>query len=413
MADNWYYGRKGQQHGPITEAQLRQLVVSGQLQPTDVVWKKGMAQWVKANQIKGLFPAPSKPVHQAASAAVAPKAIPGQGTPRPSLPKKQEAGCDVERLIAPGPSTTAVPQLDQPTIIDEPQHSRRSSPRSASTLQGASFDLEDWAASTETSHPTRHGTATHARSKSSFSTKQKLVIGIGAWFGLGLLSLIILAALGHSGSRGSRQSERWNAGNESDTTSATEWQSSGSSQKITEDYLPHKVGARCHYHVHGDVLDIRFTYIFRDNGVFNIDTTSLNGRFAGNRRKTEQRRVSGNFVEVSLTQETSEVEWHPVLKLGATVGDQWERALNGATLRYKVTSFGKLKLKTDGRERQTVTITETMSEQPPMENHCVYAKGIGLVTKECYQGSQLVSTWTLNDECVQANLTESEEAFYK
>ena len=67
MDNQWYYGRKGQQNGPITDAQLRQLVASGQLLQTDLVWKKGMPQWVKVGQIKGLFPQPLKPVQQPAS----------------------------------------------------------------------------------------------------------------------------------------------------------------------------------------------------------------------------------------------------------------------------------------------------------------------------------------------------------
>ena len=49
-----YYSHKGQQFGPVTDQQLQQLADSGQLQPTDMVWKKGMAQWVPAETITGL-----------------------------------------------------------------------------------------------------------------------------------------------------------------------------------------------------------------------------------------------------------------------------------------------------------------------------------------------------------------------
>ena len=54
MADTWYYSQQGQRCGPVTSDQLKQLANSGQLQPTDLVWKTGMAQWVKAQTIKGL-----------------------------------------------------------------------------------------------------------------------------------------------------------------------------------------------------------------------------------------------------------------------------------------------------------------------------------------------------------------------
>lgn len=104
MADQWYYGRKGQQLGPITEAQLRQLAASGQLLQTDSVWKKGMAQWVKADQIKGLFPpAPQAPE---STPDAPPPLPPGSDSPPASPPNEQESGLDVESLTA-APSTSS------------------------------------------------------------------------------------------------------------------------------------------------------------------------------------------------------------------------------------------------------------------------------------------------------------------
>lgn len=57
MANNdWHYTLNGQQAAaPASPAHLKQLAASGQLQPTDLVWKEGMANWVPANSIKGLF----------------------------------------------------------------------------------------------------------------------------------------------------------------------------------------------------------------------------------------------------------------------------------------------------------------------------------------------------------------------
>jgi hypothetical protein len=56
MADQWYYAQQGQRQGPVSEQQLKELAVSGQLKATDTVWKQGMAQWAKASQINGLLP---------------------------------------------------------------------------------------------------------------------------------------------------------------------------------------------------------------------------------------------------------------------------------------------------------------------------------------------------------------------
>jgi hypothetical protein len=56
MASEWYYTVNGQQAPtPVSASQLRQLAANGQLQPTDLVWQEGMANWVPASSIKGLF----------------------------------------------------------------------------------------------------------------------------------------------------------------------------------------------------------------------------------------------------------------------------------------------------------------------------------------------------------------------
>ncbi len=56
MAEQWYYARGGQHHGPVTEDQLRQLAASGQVHPTDLVWNTGMANWIQANEAGIVFP---------------------------------------------------------------------------------------------------------------------------------------------------------------------------------------------------------------------------------------------------------------------------------------------------------------------------------------------------------------------
>lgn len=56
MANEWYYERNGQQHGPVIVEKLKELAASGQLQPADLVWREGMAEWAQARKVKGLFP---------------------------------------------------------------------------------------------------------------------------------------------------------------------------------------------------------------------------------------------------------------------------------------------------------------------------------------------------------------------
>lgn len=80
MADEWYYSKRGQRVGPVSEAQLNQLVASGQIQPPDLVWKQGMAQWV---QVRHAFPPPAQdrnvppPIPEPPRAAQLPTALAG------------------------------------------------------------------------------------------------------------------------------------------------------------------------------------------------------------------------------------------------------------------------------------------------------------------------------------------------
>src|SRR6266542_3574798 len=97
MADQWYYEANGQQMGPVEMAELQRLAVSGQLQPTDLVWKVGMHQWAPAGTTRGLFPGaqgrPDLPLPSAPEPlprTAAPQPVPAAGTSpggRPVAPR--------------------------------------------------------------------------------------------------------------------------------------------------------------------------------------------------------------------------------------------------------------------------------------------------------------------------------------
>jgi len=55
MASQWYYSKGDQSFGPVSSKELRRLASSGGLDPNDLVWKKGMADWKPAGKAKGLF----------------------------------------------------------------------------------------------------------------------------------------------------------------------------------------------------------------------------------------------------------------------------------------------------------------------------------------------------------------------
>jgi uncharacterized RDD family membrane protein YckC len=59
----WYYASGGQQQGPVDEAQFEALIQSGQIKPTDLVWKEGMANWQPLAAVKpasGVTPPPGE-----------------------------------------------------------------------------------------------------------------------------------------------------------------------------------------------------------------------------------------------------------------------------------------------------------------------------------------------------------------
>jgi len=55
MADDWFYTRKGERHGPVPLAKVKSLADEGWLAPEDLVWGPGMADWRPAASVKGIF----------------------------------------------------------------------------------------------------------------------------------------------------------------------------------------------------------------------------------------------------------------------------------------------------------------------------------------------------------------------
>tara|TARA_R110002096_G_scaffold82164_2_gene191130 strand:+ start:859 stop:1380 length:522 start_codon:yes stop_codon:yes gene_type:complete len=43
---DWYYASNGQQQGPVSQDQLKELAKGGQVQGSDLVWNEGMTDWV-------------------------------------------------------------------------------------------------------------------------------------------------------------------------------------------------------------------------------------------------------------------------------------------------------------------------------------------------------------------------------
>src|SRR3954447_1590058 len=79
MALQWYYASQGKQWGPIADPQLRQMIATRALQPTDMVWTQGWPQWVPAGSVPSLFPpAPTRPAPTRPAPMPGAAPVPGQ-----------------------------------------------------------------------------------------------------------------------------------------------------------------------------------------------------------------------------------------------------------------------------------------------------------------------------------------------
>jgi hypothetical protein len=66
-APEWYFTRNGEESGPVTNAELKRLADRGELDPRDLVRRKGWARSLPARTVKGLFAASPVPASSGAS----------------------------------------------------------------------------------------------------------------------------------------------------------------------------------------------------------------------------------------------------------------------------------------------------------------------------------------------------------
>ena len=53
-AKEWFYSKNGEQLGPVSSSQLRRMAENGELQPSDLIWREGLAAWIPASKLAGL-----------------------------------------------------------------------------------------------------------------------------------------------------------------------------------------------------------------------------------------------------------------------------------------------------------------------------------------------------------------------
>ena len=80
----WYYSNNTTQLGPVSDAELRTKLVSGEVSASEMVWREGMVDWRPVSSVAELrsalltVPMPSRPVSSAVEdSPYVPPAVPG------------------------------------------------------------------------------------------------------------------------------------------------------------------------------------------------------------------------------------------------------------------------------------------------------------------------------------------------
>lgn len=98
----WYVGRDGQQYGPVADPEFHAMLQSGQILPTDLVWRDGFAEWKPASSLRTMASViPPAPEPQPPTQPVAQSYQP---------PQQQPAA---EARLAPQPRADAAPPRER------------------------------------------------------------------------------------------------------------------------------------------------------------------------------------------------------------------------------------------------------------------------------------------------------------
>lgn len=118
MSQEWYYSIGGDRVGPVAAQELKKLVEAGTLKAADLVWKDGMADWVEARTIKGLFGGASSASTPAVNAAAPAKAADPKSAPARKVEAEDDEDDDRPR------KRKAVAERDDADEDDEPRRRR-------------------------------------------------------------------------------------------------------------------------------------------------------------------------------------------------------------------------------------------------------------------------------------------------
>lgn len=188
---------------------------------------------------------------------------------------------------------------------------------------------------------------------------------------------------------------------------------------LTADYYPYRNGLYLYrdgvLELPEGTFDSTREYHYKGNGEIAVRWVHAATRSGvnmmhvfGRKNDVIKHRERGGFVEVTETDKaTGESHWLPYIKVGAMVGDQWQRKLsNGNLEKFMLVRFEDKRIcyKKYGQwedVRAAVISRELVTKGIPIEGELVLAKGVGPKEERWYndeaQGKLLVSLLEIRD----------------
>jgi hypothetical protein len=134
----WFYGKEGQQFGPIDEATLSARIAAGEIGPQDLVWNEGMDSWKPLQEIRHLAPSGNHPQSQDPEGLTPELSQPSYAPPAEiKAPALDDSFVDeVPQSSYAPPAEIKAPALDD-SFVDEVPQSPYSPP--VEGVEGASY----------------------------------------------------------------------------------------------------------------------------------------------------------------------------------------------------------------------------------------------------------------------------------
>jgi hypothetical protein len=63
---NWFYAKNGSQQGPVATEALKAMLASGEISPSDLIWRDGMSDWTPAGRVAEIASVAASPSMEAA-----------------------------------------------------------------------------------------------------------------------------------------------------------------------------------------------------------------------------------------------------------------------------------------------------------------------------------------------------------